>query len=263
MSTNDRYELIGGILYHTPVDDTTEQIQSANFVKAKEIGELILTLELKDVRTLVKNLGVKIRNYMNSPIVDFMYKHKKEYFRWICIASEEGQLNMIKYITEPQRSDINMDYNDALQMAARHGHIEIVKHLINIDVSIINYNYALRYASERGHLEVVKYLNGQKAITPMDRNTAFRCASFRGQLDVVKYLHERGADIHAIQESALRNACYYGHLEVVKYLVEAGADIHINNDTPLLNAFVMGYDEIVEYLIDNGANRQVIGIVED
>jgi ankyrin repeat protein len=114
-------------------------------------------------------------------------------------------------------ANINSGNDSALFRASKHGHLEVVKCLINNGSDIHAYNeHALRWASHNGHLAVVEYLLSH------------------------------GANIHINEDETLINACYNGHLAVVELLVNNGADVH--NDSALRQASINGHKDIVRYL---------------
>jgi ankyrin repeat protein len=85
--------------------------------------------------------------------------------------------------------------NYSLRYAAAHGHLSIIRYLIEesgqpIDVAAQN-NYAIRYAARNGHLSVVRYLieeSGQPInITAWD-NGALKFATENDHTDVIQYL---------------------------------------------------------------------------
>ncbi len=85
---------------------------------------------------------------------------------------------------------------------------------------------ALFTAVIHGHLDIVKYIV-QLGISKKDISTAFVSASAGGHLEIVKYLLENGADIHHRDDNALRQATYGGRLDVVEYLISKGANVNI------------------------------------
>ena len=102
------------------------------------------------------------------------------------------------------------DYT-AIRVAAREGHVEIVKALIGYKAPV-NEN-AIYVAAREGHLEVVKTLIEYKA--PVNENAIYWAAR-KGHLDVVKELIAYKAPV---DEEAIWAASKYGHLEVVKELI--------------------------------------------
>ena len=130
--------------------------------------------------------------------------------------------------------------NYAIRMAARYGHHQVVKllldwrsqpdpkgHIKRVDPSADN-NYAICYTARNGHDKVVKLLLADKCVDPSaDNNCAICYAAENGHIEVVKLLLADGrADPVAGDNYAIRMAARYGHDEVVKLLENY---IQINN----------------------------------
>lgn len=130
----------------------------------------------------------------------------------------------------------------------------------------------LHFAARGGHLEMVKFLiEGGANINSVDNYTftALDLAIFGGKWDAVKFFVESGADINLKQcngRTPLHLAAKWGHLDTVKLLVKCGADVDIVNNygkTPLLLAAWDGHLDIVKFLVEFGADaniKEVTGI---
>ena len=126
---------------------------------------------------------------------------------------------------------------------------------------------ALMHAARDGHTEVVKLLIDNGADLNHKSNggvTALRTAAREGRTEVVKLLIDNGADMNIKDVdgwTALMHASIYGHTEVVKLLVENGADMNIKDSrygrTVLIYAAWNGSTEVVKLLIDNGADMNI------
>ena len=117
-------------------------------------------------------------------------------------ASENGHLEVVKYLVEKCGADVRVDNDYAVRGASQNGRLEMVKYLVEkcgADVKTCN-NYAVQFASANGHLEVVKYL-----------------------------VEKCGTDVRSSNHWAVRLASEYGHLEVVKYLINRGAVLSTPN----------------------------------
>jgi hypothetical protein len=121
----------------------------------------------------------------------------------------------------------------AFRMAARNGHLPIVRYIcekfqLTIEDVRSKNNEALREAASSGHLPVVQYLCEKFPLTIQDvrscDNWALRWASCNGHLPVVQYLCEKYEltieDVRSRDNYALRRAAENGHLSVVQYLCE-------------------------------------------
>ena len=115
-------------------------------------------------------------------------------------AAKQGDLDVIQKLS--MNVDVSYNNNNALRLAARKGHLEVVKYLATlqnpvtgdyrVDVSA-NDNFALRLAALNGHLEVVKYLStlvdpvtgDYRVDVSADNNQALRYAAY---LKIIKFL---------------------------------------------------------------------------
>ena len=151
------------------------------------------------------------------------------------IAVRGGNLNKMK---EYIKFDMNKEVKDkngwgALHLATFHGHMEIVKYLIekcHVDKEAKSNcgSTALHCASGYDRLEIVKYLIETCRVDKEAKSdsgwTALHCASGYGRLEVVRYLTEtclvnKEAKDH-LGSTALHFASSNGNLEIVKYLIE-------------------------------------------
>jgi len=144
----------------------------------------------------------------------------------------EEQIETIKEAIKNKQYDIltNSEYiNDALLIASKNGHLDIVKYLIKNGADIhTEDDFALILAKEFGYLNVVEYLIENGANVNANNNQAF---NFR-YLKVVK------------------NNANINDNEILQDIIDIDADIYINNDT-----FEYQLD-----VVENGAN---INIMED
>jgi ankyrin repeat protein len=170
--------------------------------------------------------------------------------------------------------DLNLCDDDSgwfpLDFAARHGHLSVVRYLIeesgqSIDVTAHN-NFALRYAARHGHLSVVRYFieeSGQPVDATSHDNRVLILAAENGHLSIVRYLiEESGQPVDATADNnyALQLAACNGHLDVVRYLIEdSGQPVDVfANDNKLLRtaADTSSFVELRTYL------ETVIPIIE-
>lgn len=119
----------------------------------------------------------------------------------------------------------------------------------------------MSWAAEHGHLEIVKLLVEHGADVNgavLNGGTALTAAcEWGGHVEVVKYLISEGADLEprAARDgfTPLVAAAYQGHTDLVKFLVACGADIHVDHGTPLEWAALFDQVGAVEALLDAGA----------
>lgn len=150
--------------------------------------------------------------------------------------------------------------------AAAHGHLEIVRHLLeqgaDIDAQYNAGNTPLIVASWHGHLAVVKLLLDQGAdvhTKNVGGDDALAWAAEHGHLDIVKLLVHAGADVNSKNVrslSPLTWACENGHLEIAAYLLDQGSTIDAQGGdfTPLVAAVSEGHIEVVGLLLSAGAD---------
>ncbi|XP_061389650.1 uncharacterized protein LOC133324836 [Musca vetustissima] len=177
------------------------------------------------------------------------------------------------------------DYNGqtALNIAARNGHLDVVKLLLNFSqpcndgtgrMKRVDVNHAdrdgwtpLRSASWGGHTEVVKLLIAHPAckidLADKEGRTALRAAAWSGHEDILKILIEHGADVNSVDRqgrTSLIAASYMGHYDIVEILLENGANVnHLDLDgrSALCVAALCGssgYSKVISTLLEHGAN---------
>ena len=165
---------------------------------------------------------------------------------------ELSDFNTFKYLIEK-----GANKNDALNISAKNGYLEVVKYLVKEGADVRanhacaskwNIENALNLSAGNGHLDVVKYLVEEGADIHSDNNCALQWSAENGHLAIVIFLAGIGTNIHAYNDAAFRWSAENGHLEVVKYLVERGANIHSDNDYALKRSAKNGHLEVVKYL---------------
>lgn len=165
-----------------------------------------------------------------------------------------------------------------LWLAARNGHSEIVKILLNhgaaetIAAVSNEGKTALWIASRYGHTDIVQELLSRGAeetiaIKSVDGDTALWMASHHGHTDIVKLLLDHGAastiavgDVNS--ETPLQTASSKGHLEIVKMLLSHGDGtalemLDVHGKTSLYEAAENGHVEVVRELLAHGAGSTV------
>lgn len=121
---------------------------------------------------------------------------------------------------------------------------------------------ALHLASKDGHLEIVKELlkRGANVNSATKKgNTALHIASLGKNIYTYKTFYRRGVFICILQ---LKIKCLFlaGQYDVVVTLVEHGALVNVqsqNGFTPLYMAAQENHDRVVKYLLANGANQNL------
>jgi ankyrin repeat protein len=95
-----------------------------------------------------------------------------------------------------KKVDIRTNDDWALQLAALHGHMAIVRLLCEngADVHAAG-DMPLRWAAEGGHIEIVKFLLERGADRAANNNVAIRMAAKNGHFDTVALLVKRGESL--------------------------------------------------------------------
>lgn len=143
------------------------------------------------------------------------------------------------------------DQSTALIVAARAGHVQIVKVLLDIGADV-----NVRPGSERprlgGHGEY---------------DTPLAAATTSGSEELVSLLLSAGADVSAAGGSALLGAVSCGSEGIVELLLDAGADPNTNSSrsrpfgNPLDFAAIKGSKKMVELLLQAGARLDADGFI--
>jgi len=155
--------------------------------------------------------------------------------------------------------------NKAIRSAIKLGDLKEVQELIGDDKEILNTMTAfgtwLHVAAKQGHFEIVKFLIDKGIDIDAKGGTfdasALNLAAGAGQLEIVKYLIESGAELDEslAKRNPLFGAIYGGHKEVVELLVDSGIDISVRYTGESMKdmdayeyAREFGQTEIAEYL---------------
>lgn len=203
----------------------------------------------------------------------------------IHVLANEGNHALLDRALKACKDPVDIEVEDlngqtALNIAARNGHVEIVRLLLNhvrhgpdgrlrgVDVNHPDRDgwTPLRCSSWGGHTDVVKMLIAHPACA-IDRadkegRTALRAAAWSGNEDIVKILIQAGANVNSIDKqgrTSLIAASYMGHYDIVEILLENGADVN-HTDLDGRNALCVaalcgssGYNKVISTLLEHGA----------
>lgn len=153
--------------------------------------------------------------------------------------------------------------NYALITAAKYGHAEIVKILLNkgafVDQKDQEGATPLIIASRGDNFDMVKLLISKKAnVNAQDRfgTTALMYAAQNNNIEIANQLIIEGARVNAknnIGTVALMYAAYHNNADVSKLLVNRGADVNSQDNkgaTPLIIAAQNDCKDVVKFLLD-------------
>ncbi|KAJ7172246.1 hypothetical protein C8R46DRAFT_1085272 [Mycena filopes] len=164
------------------------------------------------------------------------------------------------------------DYAYPLVTASYHGHLEIVKLLLENGAHVNHlgskkHGGALGSASYAGQVETVRFLleNGAAVDLPGGKfGSALGAASFAGNISVAQILLENGANSNLVgyHGPPLRIACLHGDVELAHLLLEKGADVDATGGrlvSALGTAAFVGNIDVVRLLLDRGADINLAG----
>ncbi|KAG7405660.1 Ankyrin repeat domain-containing protein 50 [Fusarium oxysporum f. sp. rapae] len=178
-------------------------------------------------------------------------------------AIKGGQMFVLKRQLSKASSDAKSTFpKDAVAIAARYGHTDIVKYLLEQGLDIEaegQFGPPLRSACLMNHKSTVEELlqRGANVNTEERKGNALYVAAVKGHADIVRILLEEGADVHQKKESsgtALQAAAYYGHKLVVEMLLDASGNVHAGgSSTDAFHAAAEGgHQEIIMLFLERG-----------
>lgn len=141
--------------------------------------------------------------------------------RQLVIAARTGNINAVRRLIAAGANPA-FDNNDAIELAAGYGHLEVVRLLLQderVDPSADN-DKAIVLAAQGGYLEIVRLLLSDSRVNPgVSVNEPIRWAAMNGHLEVVRLLlQDDRVDPTADDNYAIRGAAENGHTEVVQLL---------------------------------------------
>ena len=142
----------------------------------------------------------------------------------------------LKTLIDPQ---IRINY------AAKHGYDILVHDLLTLNKNI-DYNRVMANAARYGHANIVKMMLQYGA---NDYNAVMAKAAFGGHDEIVQLMLQYGANDYNL---AMANAAYGGHENIVKLMLKLGAN-HYN--WTIVEAAKGGYENIVKLMLELGGNN--------
>jgi len=202
--------------------------------------------------------------------------------RELLAAAQNGDLSDIKRLKTKRANLLGADYDGrtALHIAAKHGHLDIVKYLvhtveaINVNVQDSQHNTPYTEALKSEHRNVADFLLSKGATELNDTVTGSQLckAAFNGDLDSIKQAVKEGKSLRSADydgRTALHLAAATGNINILSYLLENAAEesqINVNTKdrwggTPLDDAERCGFTEAAKILRRHGASNVIHGQV--
>ena len=266
--------------YRVRFNDFCKMARHLNDISVKCFSRSEKLLIIKTISRFVDDTALKGVDRIKYRILTAT-THKNDrldsdYLKLFKSLSREDQLGIFNLCVGYGRSELewvvdNMadlkltDIQKALGLAARNGHIKVLRWLhdtfrLTADDARAYDNYALRYAARYGSLEVLKWLKEMFGLTGEDArdfdNDALGMSAENGHLEVLKWLKETfglsAVDARADDNYALRKASENGHLEVLKWLKETfgltAVDARADDNYALRYAAKYGSLEVLKWL---------------
>ena len=216
--------------------DTYVMYQLLDFVDESSI--ITLCKASKKLNEIYKNY-IKIED-------DKRFDVNIDFFEDYCKDNHIIRLWKLIKILEKIKALDCVRWKNGLSNACRHGHIDIVKLIIEKGVDAdADCALGLFYACEGGHIDIVKLMIEKGAD---DWNWGLEGACQCGNIDIIKLLIEKGAN----PDYGFYSACYGGNIDIVKFLIEKGT----NNWNWGLDGACYGNNiDIIKLMIEKGATN--------
>ncbi|KAL3451657.1 ankyrin repeat-containing domain protein [Aspergillus insuetus] len=129
------------------------------------------------------------------------------------------------------------DYNAIFQSAADQGDLQTLTYLLDFvpdatNPGPIGDGTALLQAAKGGHIEIVRFLIEKSSPLDIHDNETLVAAAAGGHTEVLKIFMDEGADVDARDTDGyflLWIASSHGHLDTVELLIEYGADVNLQH----------------------------------
>jgi ankyrin repeat protein len=170
----------------------------------------------------------------------------------------------VKLIIEKSQDQTKLD--EALRRAVRSGDYEKVSALLykgadRLSPDPIDHYNSLKVAARTGHLDILKKLlendKDHKLFLKYSESLLVNAAEEQ-QIDMVRYLTQKIGPAKKIYDYPLFRLTESDDAEILKLMVQQGADINAvakwYNETPLIYAAKMGKTKAVKFLLQHGAN---------
>lgn len=174
----------------------------------------------------------------------------------ICLACQEGHLDMVKWLYEAG-ADITYPNNWCLGICITKDYLHILKWIKSLDIIDLNTNdyYFFRISCSTGNLRLAQWFYSfANSNIHEQMNYAFIYSCSENYMDIARWLYSLGTvDIHADNDRLFKYICQIGMIDIAKWLYSLGnIDIHSDNDISFRLACMMNHIQLVKWLYSLG-----------
>lgn len=259
---NDPSSLIKKLIENNDIDSLVFLINNFSINYNILFGYLLLYNRKNLYEYFSKKLNTEI-NYIklakdaaeDGNLELFKYASKilnKCYQEFTYFAAKYGKLNIIEYIIENCKENINIEQIAA--EASYYGHINIVKAMIE-KYHVDNLNEIASSAVEGNHEDILAYVLSRTNHLYEDflAELAIK-AGKKGHYKIVKYLIQLGINDEYYIDIIAFNLAFVGNVNIMEYLYKI-SNKKINMNDIADNAAYSGNMEVLKWALLNGANN--------
>lgn len=136
----------------------------------------------------------------------------------ILSIAKKGDLDCLKKELEKRQCK---SYDNLLKCATKRGRLNVIKYVLEDIKPDVNVYKLMNYAASEGHLDVIKYFVSLGAAVNDEKCLVLKAAVMEGQVEIVKYLLSIGAD----PKKYLVQAASYGNKEILGYMLDVTSDV--------------------------------------
>lgn len=182
---------------------------------------------------------------------DYKHIYKKRILHIFRFAIIFGYIETVKYIRK-YILDINAGDGIALLFACEHGHLEIVKFLIENGAKFSKENFKRKYYFIFKHSNILEYLIDNSYIDIFNEKTIKNIVHCSNNENLVKVLFEKGLDFDKYKNHILSHSISYLNIKIAKYMIMERRVYDKRMYDQTLTEFCDD-KEFKEYLIEKGA----------
>lgn len=160
-------------------------------------------------------------------------------------ATEQGHLDIVRYIIEKYEEIRPFDKSGLIETAAANGRLGMIQYLCDNSENITITQEAMINAIKGGYLTVLKYLIKMAFPDINVISNLLEQTAHYGQFEIFQYLMKFGIKG---RYTLLNDACIGGNLDIVKYLVEHG---YTGTESIMKTCIYNNNLDIIKYLNEN------------